>query len=67
MTGCKIFYLYKDDPLDNGILDMEQLSEIKEGDNDKFTKNFAVGPVPIKGSDQFVCVYNYIDNNLKKG
>ena len=50
IVDSKIFYLYEDQPLDAGILDMEELAEIPDYEN-KAIKKFASGPHTFKGSD----------------
>jgi len=32
ISESKVFYLYEDKPLDHGILDMEELSELNDGE-----------------------------------
>tara|TARA_B110000285_G_C15033723_1_gene568087 strand:+ start:505 stop:1170 length:666 start_codon:yes stop_codon:yes gene_type:complete len=55
----KIFYLKKKKAWVNGILDMEDLSEIKDKKKGELKKEYANGPFKIKGSEQFVIIYRY--------
>jgi len=46
----KIFYLYKDEPLQDGILDHERLLDTQQGEK------FMQGPYKFKGSFDFMSV-----------
>jgi len=59
ITGPRIFYLYNKIPLEDGILDMELLTE-PDNEEDKFEKKFASGVFQFSGSDQFMCVYKIV-------
>jgi hypothetical protein len=62
----KIFYLFDDQPLEQGILDMEDLSEVKDFDN-KAKKEYVLGPFSYKGSNEFVTVFRYGESQVYKG
>ena len=64
LQQSKIFYLYDEYPLSEGILDMEQLSKTKstfihKGEASDVPKLFryASGPFFYEGSNEFVIVY----------
>lgn len=52
-----MYFLYADAPLENGILDMEEMS----GDN----KLFVNGPIRMKGAQQFIVVYHQLGEKLQ--
>ena len=60
ISESKIFYLYQSNPLDHGILDMEELSELQDNESpqDQLQKKFAMGPYTIDGNEQFTIMYN---------
>ena len=43
----------------DGILDMEELSEIPDEKGSKVVKRFASGPFVMNGCEQFIVVYQY--------
>ena len=59
----KIFYLYQTQPLDHGIMDMEELAEIPDVENPNRIKKYIIGPNLFTGSDKMTIVYN-INNSL---
>jgi hypothetical protein len=60
INESKIFYMNEKKPYMNGLLDMEDLSEIKDdGGRELKPKTYANGPFKIKGSDEFVVIYQY--------
>ena len=59
LLNSKIFYLYNETPLMNGILDMEELSEIQDVEGVDDEKKFSSGPFMYKGSAQYGCIYRY--------
>ena len=47
-------------PYMNGLLDMEDVSEIKDDSGREIKpKTYAIGPFKIKGSHEFVVIYQY--------
>ena len=53
----KIFYLYREKLLPNGILDMELLTDNDNPEDEE--KKFVNGVFEIDGSNQFMCVFKY--------
>jgi len=60
ILDSKIFYLYDDHPLQNGILDMEQLLDTSLSTNksgcEETKEIFLDGPIRFDGSDQFAVI-----------
>ena len=55
-----IFYLVRDKPLENGILDMEKLNERinTKGASEKILcENYQLGPFQIDGNNEFTVVF----------
>lgn len=50
----------------NGILDMEELSEIPDDKDSKLIKRYASGPFQMNGSEQFIVVYQYGQHHVFK-
>ena len=59
ISNSKIFYLYSESPLMNGILDMEELSEYPDYEGTQENKKFSCGPFIYKGTGLFGCVCTY--------
>jgi len=57
IKASKIFYLFEDHPLEKGILDMEELAEIKEGQFAK--KEYVQGPYKTEKASEFMTVFKY--------
>jgi hypothetical protein len=55
--------------LENGILDMEDLSEIKDNPKDKEEKKklYLLGPYSYKGSNDLTMVYKYGETMKYRG
>ena len=66
IQNATIFYLYNETPLENGILDSEDLRSLKDDNNDVEEKQYAIGPKKIAGSDEFINVYKYGSNMIYK-
>lgn len=56
IQGSSIFYLYKDDPYEDGIMETENLLEDDEEDGIE-PKTPRRGPIPFTGSNCFVCTH----------
>ena len=56
IQGSSIFYLYKDDPYEDGIMEAESLIE-KDEDDLIMSKITRRGPIRFTGSDLFICTY----------
>jgi len=69
MQDSKIFYLFEDKPLENGILDMENLEKIKDDakNKDELSKKYVQGPYSYFGSHDFTVVYKYGQDMIYKG
>ena len=56
IQDSRIFYLYKDDPYEDGIMEAENLIEDDEEDVLE-PKQPSRGPIPFTGSNYFICTH----------